>query len=69
MMADVVRVDDRWVFDRLHVAGEGLTIGSIRTVAKFFGQVEDVVEVMIQGGDREIDPPAPVGAAARVRSE
>ena len=52
IVADLIRIEDTLVLDRTHVDGPGLTLPLIRKVAKALGEVENVVEVIIQGGDR-----------------
>ena len=51
-MAELIHIEDRLVMDSVHVDGLGLTLPRIREVAQVFGEVEDVVEVIIQGGVR-----------------
>ena len=52
VMANIARIEDRLVIDRAHVEGEGLDLSLIRRFAKVMGEVEDVVEVIVQGGRR-----------------
>lgn len=52
IVAELVFVEDALVLDGVHVDGRGLTRTNIRQLAKVFGEVEDVVEVIIQGGIR-----------------
>lgn len=52
VIADLVRLDDRLVIDGAHVEGRGLSRTRIHQLAQAFGEVEDVVEVIIQGGRR-----------------
>ena len=52
VMAEMLRVEGLLVLDQVHVDGQGLRLGDIRRLAKVFGEVEDVEEVIIQGGTR-----------------
>jgi hypothetical protein len=53
VLADLYLIEDRLIYDMCHVTGEGLNVGIIRRIAKVLGEVEDVEEVTIQGGDRQ----------------
>ena len=52
IVADLVRIEDRLILDGVHVSGRGLRLTDIRRLAKVFGAVEDVEEVIVQGGER-----------------
>jgi hypothetical protein len=52
VMANLIRSADRLIVDQVHVDGQGLSLSRIRQVAHVFGVVEDVVEVVVQGGVR-----------------
>jgi hypothetical protein len=70
ILADFIEVEDRLVLDKTHVDGPGLTLPIISRVAKVLGESEDVVEVIIQGGDRSSganrgSSPAPIRVKIR----
>ncbi len=50
VIANLVHIDDRLIIDRAHVEGRGLNRVRISLLAQAFGEVEDVAEVVIQGG-------------------
>jgi hypothetical protein len=52
VMAELLRIEDRLVIDRVHVDGAELNLPRIRQLAQVFGEVEGVIEVIIQGGVR-----------------
>jgi hypothetical protein len=52
-MANIVKEGDKLVLTKVHVNGEGLTIGDIRQAARELGREQGVSQVEVQGAMRE----------------